>query len=208
MPNWVGAHCHCVRRGAMRSQGEAVRPGAVVATILEIDPGVERCQPARKILDPGNRHHGSRTRQREQPVDGGRRTQDIVGVMKEQRVDRLGQVQRLRRRFDQADVLPAGGIDPGSCPCQHLRTLVETVDPARFADGGTQQRQAQAGATGDIEDHLSGLQLQRSDRALADWPGRAAGTVIACGAPAIPGQRTGTHDVVGERFWRHGRRTE
>ena len=42
---------------------------------------------SQKDFDPGNRHRRPRTCQGEQPLDGGRRAQDIVGVVKEQRVD-------------------------------------------------------------------------------------------------------------------------
>ena len=182
MPNCTGVMCQSSSRRRNPVPGCAQLAGRpVVAAILEIDPGIQRGEPPRKVLDAGDRHRGTRTRASQHRAHRGRRAQDVVRVVEQQRIDRFRQAQRLRGCLDQQHVAPPRRGDPRTRGRLHLGTLVATEDQAALADRIAQQRQAQAGAATDIEYALPGLQPQRGHRTLADRPGRTAGGVIARG---------------------------
>ena len=122
--------------------------------------------------------------------------------MEQQCVNRSRQRDFLCSRLNQRDVAPAGGGDPRVRLRQHLGAVVEAVDLPTVADAFAQQRQAQAGAAGDIQHALSRLQVERGDGAFADGPGGAAGAVVAGGALAVLGKRALADDGVGRRRYR------
>ena len=110
--------------------------------------------------------------------------------MEQQCVNRSRQGNFLRGGLNQRDVAPTGGGDPRLRLRQHLGAVVEAVDLPAVADAFAQQRQAQAGAAGDIQHALSRLQVERGDGAFADGPGGAASAVVTGGALAVLGERT------------------
>ena len=123
------------------------------------------------------------------PLKRCRGAHNVVGEMKKDGVEGLGDIGRLDRRLQQRDILPAGLGDPLPGQADHFGADFDADNLAFGANRVAQEREAQARAAGHVQDTVSGTQIEFLDCARA-YPHRAPRRgIVAVGMIDDKGQR-------------------